>query len=181
MDFSDYEIPHFLRIDSISTVEIPVYGKLIEHSQMPYFPEIIYRGNMRISPNEKYIVFFHINMNYLLVFNLENNSVFAIHKNDEQSIEDDFPIDPRGIRLGYGDICLSDKYIYTLMPNGTEDDYENTLIMPLLGIFDYDGNFINGFVFDRQIFNISYDTESGKLYGFELLTEKIYEYNNILN
>jgi len=172
----NYEIPRFY-VKKERQMEIKVYGRLFEDKSIPVLPSIIYSGGMRIKPDETKAVFYNVHMNYLFVFDLEKKKAFAIHKTDELSFEESLPEDLSTLRLGYGDVCLTNKYIIALAPNGTEDDYDDDIIMPQLMVFDWDGNYLFGWTFDRRIYNISIDEYSKRLFGFERLSEKIYVYD----
>lgn len=156
--------------------EIPVFDNVVNVTQSPLFPIVLYKGGLRLSPDERTAVYYFICMNYMFIFDVENKSAFSLYKEGEQRFGEIFPDDPSTINVGYGDICLTNDYILALCPNGSEADYDDPNKRPLIRVFTIAGEYLDSRTLDYAVFNIAWDNDNKLLYGLDA-QERIYCYN----
>ena len=76
------------------------------------------------------------------------------------------------------DVCTTDIYIILLCPDSRISQYYGPeSFYPLLRVFDWSGQYIQAITLDKKVHEIAYDEKTGYLYGLDMMTEKIYQYN----
>ncbi|MBR4793915.1 MAG: hypothetical protein IK038_09665 [Bacteroidaceae bacterium] len=174
----DYmEAPKFTITTNRKEKEVKTFGNTMDLTEDLLY--VLYQGKMRISPDETKVVFAYIGMHYFFIYDLENNSGIAVHDTlkmtfdnpDEKSLKND-------IDMFALDIVTTNNYIAILCPNNTVTNYYGQMeCCPILRFFDWEGNYLTGVVLDNKIHEIAYDESSKKLYGLNIISEEIIQYD----
>lgn len=138
-----------------------------------------YIGVMYKHPSRNLVVQPFSYMEYLLYFDFDSDTQFAIHQKDALSFNDLF--DRKNKRENYysfTDAATTENYFIILYWRGDYFlDVPDRKGAEEVLVFDWNGNYMNGFKLDRQISRIEYDEKKHILYGLESKEEKIYAYN----
>lgn len=181
----EFYVPRFtigFNKDNSLDNEIPTFGKVMfisEKNRGLY--NFVYSGSMRLSPDNSKVVFTFFHMPYMFIFDLKERTGKAFHTESVLSFDKPYPdiTNSSEIAYGYGDIDVTDKYIICLCPEGTQGDYTDPLKRPVVRFFNWDGEYLFGFYVDKRTYYITFDENSGLLFGLETRggEERIYEYD----
>lgn len=117
-------------------------------------------------------------MDYLLIFNMEDNTIRATHQNNSLSFNDKIPDNANSFCFGHS--CNTNEYIMCLYFNG---DYSKKSLKnegeekPELLIFDWSGNYLGGVKLGREIHRIAYDSRTQSLIGVNIDKESVYAFD----
>ena len=167
------EKPYYAISNNNDEIIIPTFSEAVD------LPQELFQGKMRIKPDRKKAAFAFIAMPYLFIYDLENAKGKAIHENEKNTFDS-----PETDELGNDlemfalDVCTTDKYIILLCPDSRISQYYGPeSCYPLLRVFDWSGQYIQAITLDKKVHEIAYDEKTGYLYGLDMMTEKIYQYN----
>lgn len=160
------------------------YYNYVEDSQRPDkvqyedFPlmEALHKSSNRIlKPNRSQIAMLYSYFPILTIANIETGEIKQIHfSSSEYNVENAIKHDTRCMFWGEGE--ATDEYIFGLSWNGckvAQLDEDN--IYPVLYVFNWKGEPIYQYVFDRNIQMISVDDKQKYLYAVDS-EDKIYRY-----
>lgn len=164
--------------DKDNSTELPVFGRIMHLPPHTSYPFYIYRGCMRIKPDQSKVVFGHYYMPYMFVFDLNESNYFAIHSMGKISFEDDYPDDDiTNIDCCISDICTTDEYIIALCPNGKQNGYIPNNLRPMIRIFTWEGECVSSFTLDKVVSIIAFDEINKVIFAQDNVNEEIYKYD----
>lgn len=144
--------------------------------------DVPYEGCLFKHPQKNIVVQSFHRMDYLMFLDFDKDNFFAIHQKGSLTFGDTFVAekDPTQV-LHFTDGASSLKYMMFLYRQGdyTLKETEGKWYPELL-IFDWDGNYINGFKIDRGIRTIEYDEIHKVLYGLSGENLFIYELGQLI-
>ena len=125
-----------------------------------------YLGSLYKHPHRNLVVQSFQNMNYLLFMDFDADKYFAIHQKGSVTFNDTYVHSKSQMPVHFTDGASSSKYLMFLYRQG-EYTHKTTAgdWYPELLVFDWDGNYINGFKMDRIIYTIEYDEIHKTLYA----------------
>lgn len=171
------EAPKFTITTNKKEKEIKTFGNIMDLTEDKLY--VLYQGKMRIKPDETKVVFAYIGMPYFFIYDIKKHNGIAVHDSlkmtfdnpDEKEINND-------IDLFALDVYTTNNYIAILSPNNSVTNYYGQMdCFPILRFFDWDGNYLKGVVLDKKIHEIAFDEISKKLYGLNIISEEIIQYD----
>ncbi len=175
----DYEVMY----DSIQHK----YFKMLSHD----FPEDFdyVGGQLNKHPSRNLIIEPFTCMDYILFFDLDNDTTFAIHQKGSLSFDDKLSpvvyttitnlagdeeiMDPRPIHFANFAATESFFMVYYGAGDYTVNQPDPMNAAPELLFFDWDGNFLKSVMMDVGVGDIVYDEKSQTLYGLDYSNECI--------
>lgn len=183
-----YVYPHYAVMhDTVQVKEIWLFDK----SDKNYSENLT--GGLYKHPKRNLIIKPLLDMDYILFFDLDNDTTFAIHQSGSRSFKDGIP--PLVVKtvpnlLGddeivaeyvphFGDVAFAESFFMVLYyatdydvnkPDGGKDSCE-------LMFFDWDGNFLKSVELDHFVSGISYDERKQILYAYEYTTGCVLRYD----
>lgn len=122
-------------------------------------------------------------MDYIIYFDIDNDKVFAVHREGKPTFDD---LAPDGRHLIYSryTFATSDYVLANYLVEVGDDKQEYYLL-----VFDWEGNFKCGAKYSPSVLSFVYDEKQNVLYGWEeydpreTATEKLYKFdlNGFLN
>lgn len=140
-----------------------------------------YIGSLYKHPSRNIVVKNSTYMDYLLFLDFDSVKYFTIHQRDSRTYKDKFILE-QPMPAFFNDGASSDSYIMFLYRHGdyTRKETEGKWFPEVL-IFDWSGNYINGFKMDRFIRFIEYDERNNTLYAINNDEELfVYDLDQIL-
>lgn len=154
-----------------------IFNSMVDNISEKYFTTP-YKGSIYKHPDRNLVVQTFSYMEYLMFFDFDNDTIFAIHEKSALSFDGVYDNSVhRDKDLAFTDASATDNYLLVLYWRG--DYYLNVPNREgpnELLVFDWDGNYINGFKMDRQILRIEYDEKRHILYAIDE-GETLYKYN----
>lgn len=156
-------------------VEIPIYKDIVEGDDRVTM-YVQYLGIVEKHPSKNLMIQPLQNMKYILFFDYDNDNYFAIHQDGARSFNDKIVTNGNynpysGI---FGDVAVSNDYFFVNYGENYLDKPDSGINAEIL-IFDWDGNYINGFVSDIKVHRITYNESKQTLYCATIGEEKIYQ------
>ena len=176
---SVYVYPHYAVMhDTAQVKEIWLFDK----SDKNYSENVV--GGMYKHPKRNLIIKPLLDMDYILFFDLDNDTTFAVHQSGSRSLKDGVPpLVVKEVPLAngdsemvaemvphFGDVTFAESFFMVLYyatdfdvskpDDGGKDSCE-------LMFFDWDGNFLKSVELDHLVSNISYDESKKVLYAVE--------------
>jgi len=137
-----------------------------------------YAGSFNKHPHRNLVAESFTYMEYLLFFDFDNDRRFAIHEKSATSFDGTFDSSvPRDNYIAFTDGAATDRYLLLLYWRG--DHFQNVPDRQgpnELLVFDWDGNYIDGFKMDRTCASIEYDEQRHILYAMDV-EERVYVYD----
>ena len=131
-----------------------------------------YMGSVFKHPKKNIIVHSLQNMNYLIFFDLDNDKCFAVHQKGERTYDDKVEYVPE--HMVFGDAAVSEDYIFINyrynITAGGESDIECEVLA-----FDWNGNYVGGFVSDATLHRLTYNEECKSLFCVSINDETLYQ------
>jgi hypothetical protein len=181
-----YAYPHYAVMhDSVKVKEIRLFDK----SDRNYSDNLF--GHIYKHPRRNLIIKPLMDMDYILFFDLDNDTTFAIHQAGSRSFKEGIPplvmkeagvgeeIAPEMVPH-FGDVAFAESFFMVLYyatdfdvskpDDGGKDSCE-------LMFFDWDGNFLKSVELDHLVSDISYDEKKQILYAFIYSNESILRYD----
>ena len=174
-----YVYPHYAVMNDTAKVkEIWLFDK----NDKNYSENLI--GNLYKHPKRNLIIKPLLDMDYILFFDLDNDTTFAVHQSGSRSFKDGVPpLVVKEVPLAngdsemvgemvphFGDVAFAESFFMVLYyatdfdvskpDDGGKDSCE-------LMFFDWDGNFLKSVELDHFVSNISYDESKKVLYAVE--------------
>lgn len=180
-DLTKVPVKAYLEKDGNRIKDIKIFRRLVDVSDnrgtiLPF------NALVKKHPYRNIIIHESINMDYLIFFDLDNDVTYAVHQIGSKTFDDLFEY--------YGDdgyyfvgCATSTDYLFTLYYHGDYSLKENDLTKrcPELLVFNWNGDFINSFKMDREIYGIGYDELHKKLYCINNSEDLImYDLSNLL-
>ena len=180
-----YVNPHYAVMhDTAKVKEIWLFDKSDRN-----YSEDLY-GSLYKHPKRNLVIKPLLDMDYILFFDLDNDTTFAIHQSGSRSFKEGIPpLVTKELGIGeemvaemvphFGDVAFAESFFMVLYyatdfdvkkPDGGKDYCE-------LLFFDWDGNFLKSVKLDRTVTGISYDERKQILYAFIYSNESILSYN----
>lgn len=154
---------------------IKVYPSLCKTSN-PIDVLAVYAGVMAKHPKRNLIVQPLQYMDYILFFDLDNKTSWAMHQEGSASFNDRL-IDVSG-NMTFTDIAMSDDYFFVLYWSG---DYtvkaQRRDAAPELLVFDWFGNYQGGAKLDMPLGSIEFDNKNKVLLGYNPYEDALYSFN----
>jgi hypothetical protein len=154
-----------------------IFNSMVDHISEKYFTAP-YRGALYKHPHRNLVVQTFSYMEYLLFFDFDKDLIYATHEKSALSFDGVYDKSVRRDNdFAFTDGTSTDNYILVLYWRG--DYYFNVPNREgpnELLVFDWDGNYINGFKMDRQILRIEYDEKRHILYAIDD-NETLYRYD----
>lgn len=138
-----------------------------------------YNGSLFKHPQKNIIIQPLAEMNYILFFDIDNNKFFSVHQDGTRTFEDKLPddhINRERSNLCFGDVAVSDNFFFVLYYSKCRAEKESDSKCEVL-MFDWDGNYLNGFKSDTEIHRISYNKKNNMLYGICIPQEQLFSIN----
>ena len=175
----DYEVMY----DSIQLK----YFKMLSHDYPDDFEYVF--GELHKHPSRNLIIEPFMDMDYILFFDLDNDTTFAIHQKGSLSFDDKLSpvvyttitnlagdeetMDPRPIHFANFAATESFFMVYYGAGDYTVNQPDPMNAAPELLFFDWDGNFLKSVMMDVGVGDIVYDEKSQTLYGLDHSNECI--------
>ena len=175
----DYEVMY----DSIQLK----YFKMLSHDYPDDFEYVF--GELHKHPSRNLIIEPLMYMDYILFFDLDNDTTFAIHQKGSLSFDDKLSpvvyttitnlagdeetMDPRPIHFANFAATESFFMVYYGAGDYTVNQPDPMNAAPELLFFDWDGNFLKSVMMDVCVSDIVYDEKSHTLYGLDHSNECI--------
>lgn len=183
-----YVNPHYAVMhDSVKVKEIRLFDKSDRN-----YPKDLF-GRIYKHPKRNLIIKPLMDMDYILFFDLDNDTTFAIHQAGSRSFKEGVPpLVTKEVEVGgdlvmaaemvphFGDVAFAESFFMVLYyatdfdvskpDDGGKDSCE-------LLFFDWDGNFLKSVELDHLVSYISYDEKKQILYAFIYSNESILSYN----
>lgn len=137
-----------------------------------------YTGNLYKHPSRNLVVEKFSYMEYLLFFDFDSDQKYAIHQADALSFADVYEKNTRREKdYSFTDVATTENYLLVLYWRGDYYlDVPDKKGANEVLVFDWEGNYIKGFKFDRPIIRIEYDETRHILYGLDE-NETLYRYD----
>ena len=144
-------------------------------------------------PSRNLIIAPFMSMDYILFFDLDNDTTFAIHQKGSLSFDDDLPPvtyttvqNPDGSEEmiqtepnHFGGYAGTESFFMVMYGAGdysmNQPDPVNAA--PELLFFDWDGNFLKSVMMDVCVSDLSYDERTQTLYGMDYMNECILSFD----
>lgn len=157
------------------TTIIPVFDQLIDgDDNLTSFSQ--YLGSIKKHPQKNVIVEALQYMNCLLFYDLDNNRYFAIHQEGTRSFDDrvETGVNYNPQTIFFGDIAVADDFFFVAycanFRNNPDTDIKCEVLM-----FDWNGNYMGGFVSTTPIHRFAYNENNKTLYGLDRAEDKVYK------
>lgn len=169
----------FTITDGETETDLKIFSRLMTLPEGSNYPFFLYNCKMALKPDESKVVIAYGYMPYMFIIDVETRTGFALHEKGRVSFDDVYPDEDRtDIDICYGDIRLTDDYIIAVCYDGKQNDYgKDKSKMPVVRVFDWEGNILQAFTLDRTLNSMGYDERNKKLYGLDLRYEEIYEFD----
>lgn len=136
-----------------------------------------YRGLLSKHPSKNLAVFSFSYMDYLLFMDFDKKRYYASHQKGSMTHEGIYHQEAPWIKH-FSASTATEKYFFVYYRNS---DYSlephDGVFYPELLVFDWDGNYVNGFKMDRNSSSLAYDEKNMILYTLSTKTEQIYAYD----
>ena len=197
INFNGEYFPNFVGIKSDSlTIYSPEHGGLLviykntpeNANVIDYFPipnsEIkdihkwmAYQASIAINLEKKLIAINSLLFGELDIFNFEGELINRVIYDTDNHLSDDFKaenITATDLKRYAIDIQASEKSIFILIEGNSYNDIRDKKQIQNSKILEYDweGNFINGYLLDRPILSIAYDDKNSRIFGTSLIKEE---------
>ncbi|MBQ9385309.1 MAG: hypothetical protein IJU24_00280 [Bacteroidaceae bacterium] len=137
-----------------------------------------YTGNLYKHPSRNLVVERFSYMEYLLFFDFDSDKRYAVHQIDALTFADIYDKKTRRENdYSFTDVATTENYLLLLYWRGDyyldvpDKNGANEVL-----VFDWEGNYIKGFKFDRTIIRIEYDETHQILYALDE-NETLYKYD----
>ena len=136
-----------------------------------------YSGTLYKHPDRNIVVQNFSYMEYLLFFDFDKGTRFAIHQKDAPTFDGVYEGKGREDYFSFTDAATSDKYFMIIYWRGDyfldvpKREGNNEVL-----VFDWNGKYITGFKMDRKVSRIEYDESRHILYALDA-TETLYAYD----
>ena len=131
-----------------------------------------YMGSIFKHPTKNIIVHSLQNMNYLIFFDLDNDKCFAVHQEGARTYDDKVEYVPE--HMVFGDAAVSEDYIFINYRYNITAGGESDKVCEVLA-FDWNGNYVGGFVSDVALHRLTYNEASKSLFCANLGDEILYQ------
>lgn len=181
VDNEDYNPPTFCIRNKDEIKEIKVYSQLVDFENKIY-STFWYGGRICYHPTRNIAVQCMNAMDYIHVFDMDNDKYFSIHQKGTPTfgdiivpnkIEDDvYVYDFNHFSESIG----TEKFFLVIYMNG---DYRKGMMKQGNGeatellAFDWDGNYLGGVKLDTFVHDLAFDSNTNLLYGLRIRDEKI--------
>ena len=157
------------------TTIIPVFDQLIDgEDNLTSFAQ--YMGAIKKHPQKNLIVQALQYMNYILFYDLDNNNYFAIHQKGTRSFDDRVVsgVNYNPQTIYFGDVAVADDFFFATYWANCRNNPDTDIKSEVLK-FDWNGNYLGGFVLTTLIHRFSYNEKNKTLYGLDLEDDKVYK------
>lgn len=159
-------IGRYFLTDVEETKEISVYRKPMNGMDSEGTRSRYVDGILSKHPHRNIVIQPLSYMDYVLVFDLDNQKYYALHQQNTDSFDSLVPID-WGFK--FSDCTTTNSFFIVTYDIGMKTD---AVVM-----VDWDGNCLGSFMLGNVVQRIAYDERSNVLYGINRLTDKIYKFN----
>lgn len=174
-----WNVPTFSIISKGKTQQIPVYSKVKKTKEENYIVAM-YSGLLYKHPSKNLYAYPLESRDYILYFDLDNDSRFAIHQQGATTFDDKYPkYDYEYGRMTFVNSLPTNDFIITnycggsFYKDGVSDGHYYTEFV----LFDWEGNYLCGIKIKLNICRCAYDEVNKILYGVDLVTEKLYAFD----
>lgn len=178
--------PKYIFKNSSETEEYNIYPDIIKNTSFPALPLSLYDGVIRIKPDLTKIVDV---MGYLDIINIidpQLKTCTGIVEQDTYSFEDlsYLSMDKvlKTVKYCVLDVSVTNEYIIVLYDGRNVDNADNQIekLKPTLKIFNWEGDFLQGYQLSEPLHRIAYDETHKYIYGFDM-EENFYRYKLSMN
>lgn len=173
--------PKYIFKSNSSTKEYNIYPDIVKNISFPALPLSLYDAMLQVKPDLTKIVDvmgFIDNMN---IIELSSETCIGIMEQNSYSFEDltYLSMDKllKTIKYCVLDVSVTDEYILILYDGRSIDAAENHTeeLKPSIKIFNWEGDFIQGYQLSEPLRGITYDENRKYIYGFDM-EENFYRY-----
>lgn len=175
----EWAVPTFSIVSGGNTQQIPVYSEITEATDEKYYVAT-YSGLLYKHPFRNLYAYPLESRDYILYFDLDNDSRFAIHQQGATTFDDKYPkYDYEYGRMTFVNSLPTNDFIITnycggsFYKDGVADEHYYTEFV----LFDWEGNYLCGIKIKLNICRCAYDEVNKILYGVDLVTEKLYAFD----
>ena len=129
-------------------------------------------------PSRNLIIFPLNYIDYILMIDVDNDRIWAIHQQGSLSFDDQLPyVDFTTTHFGQA-VC-TESYFMVLYCAGdiNKDASESKDVKPELMFFDWEGNFIRSVILDTRVYRIAFDEKKQILYGVDSDNDRIISFD----
>lgn len=165
---------YYIKEEGKEKKTIPVYDDKIDgDNRVSVYAQ--YLGNVHKHPRKNLMIQPLQNMDYILFFDLDNNHYYAVHQEGSRTFDDKVITNNnyKPSSLCFGNVAVSNDAFYVLYYANcinTDTNNKSEILM-----FDWDGNYIDGYVSDIEIHRITYNEKRNILFGLNISEEKIFQ------
>lgn len=166
---------YYYQEEDKDNVEIPIFKEIVEGDDRVSI-YVQYLGIIEKHPSKNLMIQPLQNMKFILFFDCDNDNYFAIHQDGARSFNDKIVTNDNynpysGI---FGDVAVSNDYFFVNYGENFLDKPDSGINAEIL-IFDWEGNYINGFVSEIPVHRLSYNESNQTLYCANIGEEKLFQ------
>lgn len=154
--------------------EIKIFRRLVQvekasQAQAPFI------GMLLKQPSNNKLIYMFRQMDYILFFDIDQEKIFAVHKQGSRTFDDPLYYDKEYYFNGG---CSTNNYAMLLYYHGEDSmkESDRSRRKAEVVIFDWNGGFIKNIKLDRRLASIGYDETNKKLFGLTF-SEELYEFD----
>lgn len=149
-----------------STVDVPIYSGIMSSMGDERFRSEYVAGALYKHPQQKLVIQPLQYMDYILFFDFDKDSYFAVHQVGSMTFDEEITDDPY---IHFSDCVCTDNWF--LVDHLDESNVESYLV------FNWNGECIARFIPDVFPQRLSYDERSQTLYGVNIRTDSVYKFD----
>lgn len=177
-----YYSPKYILKRDTKERKYDVYPDIVISTNYPHLPLFIYESIINIKPDLTKVIDVMACMDNMNIINLETGKSVGIKENNTLFLNDFKHLSHEElvqiVKYCAIDVTVTDNYIMILHDGRTVYNVENKKekFKPTLKIFNWDGDFIQGYQLSEPLRGIAYNENNQCLYGFDM-EDNIYRYN----
>lgn len=178
--------PKYIFKNNFTVKEYDIYPDIIKSVSFPALPLSLYDGVVRIKPDLTKVVDAMGYFDIMNIIELTSGTCTGIIEQDAYQFEDlsHLSMDKLFETIKYGvlDVSVTDEYIIVLYDGRNVNAAENRTeaLKPSLKIYNWEGDFLQGYRLSEPLRGIAYDENRQYVYGFDM-EENFYRYKLTIN
>lgn len=178
--------PKYIYKNNSTAKEYNIYPDVIKNISFPALPLSLYDGVVRVKPDLTKVIDAMGYLDIMNIIELPSGICTGVVEQDAYQFEDlvHLSMDKlfETIRYGVLDVSVTDEYIIVLYDGRNVNAAENRTeaLKPSLKIYNWEGDFLQGYHLSEPLRGIAYDENRQYVYGFDM-EEHFYRYKLTIN